>query len=74
MGLRKGDVVALVAPNYPESILAFLGIVEADLIITTVNPYYTAGESIFQHFTRGFYQSPVFTRNTDVVAWYNAVV
>lgn len=44
MGLRKGDVVALVAPNYPESILAFLGIVEADLIITTVNPYYTAEE------------------------------
>lgn len=74
MGLRKGDVVALVAPNYPESILTFLGILEADLIITTVNPYYTAGESIFQHLTRASYQSPAFTRNTDVVACYNTVV
>ncbi|XP_043256498.1 4-coumarate--CoA ligase 1 [Colletes gigas] len=44
MDLRKGDVVALIAPNYPESILAFLGILEADLIVTTVNPFYTPDE------------------------------
>lgn len=44
MGLRKGDVVALIAPNYPEAILAFLGIFDADLVATTVNPAYTLDE------------------------------
>ena len=44
MGLKKRDVVALVAPNYPETIISFLGTVDADLIVTTVNPFYTADE------------------------------
>lgn len=44
MGLRKGDVVALISPNYPEAILGTIGILEADLIVTTVNPTYTSGE------------------------------
>ncbi|XP_012142718.1 uncharacterized protein LOC100877401 isoform X2 [Megachile rotundata] len=44
MGLKKGDVIALVAPNYPESILSFLGSLEADLVVTTVNPFYTIDE------------------------------
>lgn len=46
MGLRKGDVVALVTPNYPEAILGAIGILEADLIATTVNPTYTSSEYI----------------------------
>ncbi|KAG7188841.1 hypothetical protein KM043_008447 [Ampulex compressa] len=44
MGLKEGDVVALVAPNYPETILGFLGILEAGLVVTTVNPFYTVDE------------------------------
>ncbi|XP_076765334.1 uncharacterized protein LOC143432552 [Xylocopa sonorina] len=44
MGLKKGDVVALIAPNYPESILAFIGMMEAELVVTTVNPIYTPYE------------------------------
>lgn len=44
LGLRKGDVVALISPNYPETILALLGILEADMIATTVNPFYTPDE------------------------------
>lgn len=44
MGLRKGDVVALITPNYPEAFLGAIGILEADLIITTVNPAYTSNE------------------------------
>lgn len=44
LGLRKGDVVALISPNYPETILALLGSLEADLVVTTVNPYYTPEE------------------------------
>lgn len=46
MGLRKGDVVALITPNYPEAILGAIGILEAGLIITTVNPAYTSSEYI----------------------------
>ncbi|XP_017890362.1 4-coumarate--CoA ligase 1 [Ceratina calcarata] len=44
MGLRKGDVIALIAPNYPETVLAFLGVLEANLVVTTVNPAYTPDE------------------------------
>ncbi|CAL7950498.1 unnamed protein product [Xylocopa violacea] len=44
LGLKKGDVVALIAPNYPESILAFVGMLEAEIVITTVNPTYTYHE------------------------------
>ncbi|XP_043523649.1 4-coumarate--CoA ligase 1-like [Frieseomelitta varia] len=44
MGLRKSDVVALITPNYPEAILSAIGILEADLIATTVNPNYTSNE------------------------------
>ncbi|XP_076241582.1 uncharacterized protein LOC143183762 [Calliopsis andreniformis] len=44
MGLKKGDVVALIAPNYPDTILSFLGMLEADIVVTTVNPFYTVEE------------------------------
>ena len=44
MGLKTGDVVALVLPNLPETAIAFLGCLEAGVIVTTVNPIYTAGE------------------------------
>lgn len=44
IGLKKGDVVALVAPNLPDGILGFLGILSGGLICTTMNPQYTAGK------------------------------
>ncbi|KAK0085423.1 hypothetical protein PV325_005245 [Microctonus aethiopoides] len=44
MGFRDGDVVALILPNLPESALSFLGILEAGLVVTTVNPMYTVDE------------------------------
>ncbi|KAL2714899.1 putative 4-coumarate--CoA ligase 1 isoform X1 [Vespula squamosa] len=40
----EGDVIALIAPNLPEWALAFLGILEAGLVVTTINPYYTVGK------------------------------
>lgn len=43
MGLREGDVIALVTPNLPETAVACLGILEAGLVVTTVNPFYTVG-------------------------------
>ncbi|XP_020710124.2 4-coumarate--CoA ligase 1-like isoform X2 [Athalia rosae] len=44
IGLKNGDVVALVLPNVPETAIAFLGTSEAGLIATTVNPLYTVDE------------------------------
>lgn len=44
MGLQDGDVVAIILPNLPESPISFLGILEAGLVVTTVNPMYTIDE------------------------------
>ncbi|XP_066601783.1 uncharacterized protein [Prorops nasuta] len=48
LGLKQGDVVALITPNLPETALAFLGILEAGLVVTTVNPFYTVDETTKQ--------------------------
>ncbi|XP_066592027.1 uncharacterized protein [Prorops nasuta] len=48
LGLKQGDVVALITPNLPETALAFLGILEAGLVVTTVNPFYTVDETAKQ--------------------------
>ncbi|MFX5510249.1 AMP-binding protein, partial [Acinetobacter baumannii] len=37
-GMVKGDVCAIYAPNLPEYPLAFIGIMVAGGIVTTVNP------------------------------------
>ena len=47
MGLKKGDVIALVAPNYPDTVLSCLGISSGGFIVTTVNPMYTAGKPFY---------------------------
>lgn len=44
IGLKKGDVVAVVAPNLPDTVLGFLGSLSGGLVVTTVNPMYTADE------------------------------
>ncbi|XP_032691655.1 4-coumarate--CoA ligase 2-like [Odontomachus brunneus] len=44
IGLKKGDVIALVTPNLPDSILSFLGILSGGFICTTINPQYTPDE------------------------------
>lgn len=44
MGLRQGDVVAVILPNLPETPIALLGAVESGLIVTSVNPIYTPDE------------------------------
>jgi acyl-CoA synthetase (AMP-forming)/AMP-acid ligase II len=43
-GFKKGDVLALMAPNMPEYAVVFHGVVFAGGVITTVNPTYTHGE------------------------------
>lgn len=37
-----GDVIAVCLPNIPEYPIATLGAIEAGLIVTTINPIYTA--------------------------------
>ncbi|HTM31271.1 MAG TPA: AMP-binding protein [Vicinamibacterales bacterium] len=47
-GLRKGDVVAIYAPNLPEYAVVFHGVVCMGGILTTINPTYTPAEVTFQ--------------------------
>lgn len=46
MGFKKGDVIAIVLANVPEYAIALLGSMEAGLVVTTVNPIYTARRQI----------------------------
>lgn len=41
LGIKSGDIVAIILPNLPETPIAFLACLEADAIVTTVNPHYT---------------------------------
>src|SRR5215813_1343075 len=43
-GLRKGDVLAIYAPNLPEYAIAFHAVATLGGITTTVNPLYTSDE------------------------------
>jgi acyl-CoA synthetase (AMP-forming)/AMP-acid ligase II len=43
-GLRRGDVVALLAPNVPEWLLAAYGVMTAGGVVTGVNPLSTPAE------------------------------
>ncbi|KAJ3657491.1 hypothetical protein Zmor_009288 [Zophobas morio] len=44
LGLKDGDVVAVLLPNVPEFPLVTLGVLHANLIVTTLNPVYTQDE------------------------------
>lgn len=43
-GIKKDDVVAILAPNVPEFAIVFLGILQLGAIVTCVNPYFTSKE------------------------------
>jgi acyl-CoA synthetase (AMP-forming)/AMP-acid ligase II len=47
-GFRKGDVLALMAPNIPEYAVVFHGVAVAGGTVTTINPTYGAEEVRFQ--------------------------
>lgn len=44
LNLQIGEVIAVCLPNMPEFPIAALGSMEAGLIVTTINPIYTAGK------------------------------
>lgn len=43
-GIRRGDVVALFAPNLPHWVAVFHGVLRANAAVTSVNSLYTPGE------------------------------
>jgi acyl-CoA synthetase (AMP-forming)/AMP-acid ligase II len=47
-GIRKGDVVAIYAPNLPEYAVVFHGVSRLGAVLTTINPTYTPEEITFQ--------------------------
>jgi acyl-CoA synthetase (AMP-forming)/AMP-acid ligase II len=47
-GVRKGDVIAIYAPNLPDYALVFHAVSRLGAILTTVNPTYTPEELTFQ--------------------------
>ncbi len=48
-GLKKGDRVALLLPNFPGFVIAYYGILKAGGVVVPLNPLYTAHELEF-HF------------------------
>ncbi|MHA2369563.1 MAG: long-chain-fatty-acid--CoA ligase [Candidatus Hodarchaeales archaeon] len=44
LGIRRGDRVAILMPNLPSYVIAFLGIIKAGAIVTQINPLYVARE------------------------------
>ena len=44
LGVRKGDMVAILLPNCPQFMIAFFGILRLGATVTAVSPLYTARE------------------------------
>src|SRR5205823_6115061 len=47
MGIRRGDRVAIVLPNGPEIVAAFLAVVHGGAVAAPLNPAYTPDEFTF---------------------------
>ena len=43
-GIKKGDVIAIFAPNVPEYAIVFLGVLQTGGVVTGVNPLFTSDE------------------------------
>ena len=46
MGAKKGDVLGMVVPNFPEFPIAFFGAAGVGVTVTTMNPTYRPGNKI----------------------------
>jgi len=44
LGVRKGDRVALMLPNLPQSVVAYFGVLKAGGVVVNTNPTYTTRE------------------------------
>ena len=48
LGIAKGDVCAIFAPNSPEYVIAVLALARLGAVVTTASPLYTAGDLVKQ--------------------------
>jgi len=48
LGVRKGDVVALLLPNTPQFAIAYYGAAKLGAVVTTMNPLYAVREIAYQ--------------------------
>ncbi|MFX1500726.1 MAG: long-chain fatty acid--CoA ligase [Promethearchaeota archaeon] len=48
LGVKKGDVVAIMLPNFPQFIISYYGILKAGGIITAISVLYTEHELAYQ--------------------------
>ena len=46
LGAKRGDVLGMVVPNFPEFPIAFFGAAGVGVTLTTMNPTYRPGENI----------------------------
>lgn len=59
--LQIGEVIAVCLPNIPEFPIAALGSIEAGLILTSINPIYTAGKvysCVYRNVKKRVYLTP----------------
>jgi len=48
LGIRKGDMVAILVPNSPQFMIAYFGILRLGAVVTTLSPLYTPREIVHQ--------------------------
>ena len=48
IGIQKGDRVAIMLPNCPQSVIGYYGILYAGAIVVQTNPLYTEREIAYQ--------------------------
>jgi long-chain acyl-CoA synthetase len=68
LGVRKGDRIALMAPNLMGFVIAFLGIIRAGAAQVNVNPLYTARELEHQLNDAGCKVIVIFNSSTTTLA------
>lgn len=44
LGLKRGDILAIMSPNVPDFCTVVLACLEAGIVVTTLNPIYTTGK------------------------------
>lgn len=68
--LKSGDVVAISMPNVPEYAMAVLGVLEAGLTVTTINPAYSAGSfNCFELISYVVQQIYIFSRTSQAMCY-----
>lgn len=48
LGIRKGDIVAILVPNCPQFMIAYFGILRLGAVVTSLSPLYTSREIVHQ--------------------------